>query len=111
MSLVLGEGFRWSVACGGLFSCMTYLLRRPPCQAEDVVEPGLVAGELGSHAAGFGPASGGGVDQHGLADGGKLAEQLADGQVQPLPAGAGTPEVGELGGQHAGETPYPDGVG
>jgi hypothetical protein len=46
---------------------------------EDFVESALVCGELGGHAAGFGPAPGGGVDQDGLADAFELGEQVADG--------------------------------
>ena len=85
----------------GLVVAYDQALRRPPFQAEGVVEPGLVADEFGGHAAGFGPAAGGWVDEHGLTDGGELGQELADGQVQPCP-GAVAHEVGELEGQHAG---------
>ena len=67
-----------------------------------------MAGELGGHAAGFGPAAGGGVDQDGFLDGGELAEQFPDRQVQPGLAGAVAHQVGELQGQHAGEYVHPD---
>ena len=43
-------------------------------QAEELVQFLLLAGELGGHAADPGPAAGGGVDQHGLFDGGELAQ-------------------------------------
>src|SRR5208282_1394649 len=43
-------------------------------QAEELMQFALLAGELGGHAAGPGPAAGGGVDQHGLFDAGELAQ-------------------------------------
>jgi len=68
MIMVLADRFRWS---GGLLvpvSAYDLTPGCPPGQAEDLKEPGLVAGELGGHAACFGAAAGGGVNQHGLAD-------------------------------------------
>src|SRR5260370_1391952 len=103
MILVFAEGFRWSAVCEGLIFAYDLTLGCPPAQVEALVEPGLMAGELGGHAAGFGPASGGRVDQHGLADGGELAEQFPDGHVQAVLAGGGAREGGALEGHGAGE--------
>ena len=41
--------------------------------------------------------------EHGLADGCELAEQFADGHVQPGVPGLAAHEVGDLQGQDAGE--------
>src|ERR1035441_7601736 len=60
-------------------------------EAEDVDELVLDRGGFGEHAVGSGPAALALVEQHGLADPGGLADQLAHGQVQrrTLVPGAG----------------------
>src|SRR5260370_41129014 len=74
----------------------------PLGQVEDFVELLLVCGELGGHAAGFGAAAGGGVDEDGFADAGELGEQPADGHGQSRPGGVAAHEVRDLRGQDAG---------
>src|SRR6202043_1798069 len=46
----------------------------PSAEAEKLVELLLGVAELGGHPAGFGPSAGGGVEQHGLADGGEFGQ-------------------------------------
>jgi len=48
-------------------------------------------------------AAGGGVDQHGLAYPGELAEELALRQCQAGPGGFAPHQVRDLQGEHAGE--------
>src|ERR1017187_4813773 len=74
-----------------------------PAQFEDLVELLLLTGELGGHAPGPGASPGGWGDQHGLADAGALAEQLADAQVQAGVLGFAAHQVGDLEGKHAGD--------
>src|SRR5260370_8852631 len=64
---------------GGVSALGTYNLtvRRPAVQVEDLMQLALVIAEFCGHAAGFGPAAGGGADQHGLADPGALSGQAA----------------------------------
>src|SRR5258708_5920469 len=80
----------------------------PSAQLEDLVELLLVAGEFGGFAACLGPAAGGGVDQYGLADGGELAEKLADAEVQAGAGGLAAHEVGDLQAEPAGEAVHAD---
>ena len=56
----------------------------------------------------FRQAAGGGVDQHGLADGGELAEELADAEAQAGALGLAAHQVGDLQGEHAGEGVHAD---
>ena len=73
--MVVAGLFPQVVGTGKLVSAYDLTAGYPAVQPEDVVESGLVRGELGGHAACPGASSGGGVDQDGLTDAGELAEK------------------------------------
>ena len=83
----------------------------PGCVEIELVDGGelvlWVAG-FGEYASGFGPAAGGGVDQHGFADPGELVQEFTYGQVQPVAVGLQAHQVRDLQGEHAGEGVHPD---
>ena len=58
--------------CAGWLGAYDLTAGCPALESEDLMKLALLAGELGGHPAGLGPASVGGVDQDGLADGGEL---------------------------------------
>ncbi len=67
------------VADGGVYYLSRLSEGGVAVEAEQLVWVLLSQAHLGEHAPGAGPASGGGVEQHGVLDAGELAEQFADG--------------------------------
>ena len=93
---------------GRLFVYDLTFLRGPFGEVEDLAEFGLDGGGLGEHAAGFGAATGGRIDQDGFLDLAELFEQLADAEVQAGVVGLTAHEVGDLQGEDAGEGVHAD---
>src|ERR1035441_6552587 len=89
--------------CVSGFGTYDLTVRRPAVQAEDLMQLALVVAEFCGHAAGFGPAAGGGVDQHGLLDSCQGVEQGTHRQVQAGVPGCAAHQVCDLQGEHAGE--------
>ena len=68
----------------------------PSGEVEDVAELVLGRGCFGEYPAGFGSASGGGVDQDGCFDSGEVFKKFPDGEVQSGVFGFAAHQVGDL---------------
>lgn len=80
----------------------------PPVQFEDVEQLLLEVGPVGDHPAGFGAASGAGVDQDGFLDAGQLCEEFTNAEGESVAGGVAAHQVGDHQRQDAVEDMHAD---